>query len=135
MLDFHIVDDLSCGVILGAEFLYDNQVFSLYEDHFYNELLGDQKSETPAYLHLIILRKCKKTPTSSLPSEIQDELKQVHHTIRTETAPSQSVSPQIVHPVPIADNSSKRSPWFVRILQKGMKTPKPTAGTTSSASP
>lgn len=134
MLDFHILDDLLCGVILGNEFLYDNHVFSSYEDHFYTEIPEDQMSEAPADLCLIILRKWKKTPDPSLPSEIQDKLKQVHRKIRAETTPFQSVTSSIVHPVPIADNSSTRSPWFVRILRKGIKSPRPTAGTTSSAS-
>lgn len=44
------MDDLPCGVILGNEFLYDNHVFSLHEDHLYTELPEDQRSETPAYV-------------------------------------------------------------------------------------
>lgn len=130
LLDFHILDDLPCGVVLCNENLYDNQVFSLYEDHFHQEQLEDQSSDVAAYLYFIILRKWGKVRASSLAPEVRDKLEQVHGTIDAEAASTQSDTSPTVHPVQPADNRSKRHNWLVRILRRGAQT----SGTTGDAS-
>ncbi|KAL1622443.1 hypothetical protein SLS54_005008 [Diplodia seriata] len=54
LLDFHILDQLPCRVVLGEDILYDNNVFSRYQDYFYDEASSAYGGEKIDILGLII---------------------------------------------------------------------------------
>ena len=39
--DFHVLEDLSCPIILSADTLFGSSAFSVYKNYFYNDVLSD----------------------------------------------------------------------------------------------
>ena len=39
--DFHVLEDLSCPIILSADTLFGSNAFSVYKNYFYNDVLSD----------------------------------------------------------------------------------------------
>ena len=39
--DFHVLEDLSCPIILSADALFGSSAFSVYKNYFYNDVLSD----------------------------------------------------------------------------------------------
>ncbi|KAK7703762.1 hypothetical protein SLS57_010799 [Botryosphaeria dothidea] len=131
-LDFHILDDLPCGVILGNEFLYDNNVFSAYEEHFYEDLPASSALDAAAHLSLITLQKKKDGPGAGLPARSEDELREAHR--RVDADAHISTLPHAAQASARAAEDLRRQQWDQAHLNPSAGT-NPPAGTTTPAGP
>lgn len=128
-LDFHILDDLPCGVILGNEFLYDNNVFSAYEEHFYEDLPAGSALDAAVHLSLITLQKKKDGLGAGLPARSEDELREAHR--RVDADAHISTLPHAAQASARAAEDLRRQQWDQAHLNPSAG-PNPPAGPTPS---
>lgn len=107
LLDFHILDELPCDVVLGEDVLYENDAFSRYRDCFYNNASSKYGKETIDFLGLIINFGREGNPAFSIINE--EVLQELHR--RSTAADEIAELPFSEQPAARAAEERRREEW------------------------